>query len=800
MFDDLNRPVQTGIMVYNSFAELQSYVDGPTIAPSPSTVTGSNVDATVASLILPTRETGVTTYTASSDIQFAEGFVSEDGANFTAEIVSASSSAFTSLISINMNPVPAGVSLTALTYTFYDNYDWTTTKTYGTTDNDKVNAGTNFYAEALPASNNTKVNNQVTGTRVRVIEDPNNLSAGKWLENVNFYDEKQRPIQVQSVNVTGGRDITTSLYDFSGKILSTYINHQKLGGTTQNYSVAVRNTYDPIGRLTKTEKNLNNSGTWKTISTLVYNELSQLQIKSLGTDPVITSKPLETLAYDYNIRGWLLGMNRDYAKTVNSTSNYFGFDLGYDKTDIRPAAGSSIGGFNSGAYNGNIAGMVWKSTGDDKVRKYDFTYDAVNRLTAANFKQYSAANSVFDLSDKVDYTVHNLQYDANGNIRSQDQNGLILNSSSTIDILTYTYINNSNRLQNVIDGANNTTTTLGDFRSSATYMAALGTKVAANASGYTDYSYDGNGNLTIDKNKDITSIIYNHLNLPQTITITGKGKILYVYDATGNKLKKIVQETGKADKTTLYLFGTYQDEILQFLPQEEGRIRKKADGTFAYDYFLKDHLGNVRMVLTEEQQTNAYPVASLETNSLNNEKTYYTIPNAASVRVNKNTASGYPNDTYTNPNDFIHKLNGNGTKIGTSIVLKVMAGDKVNIRANSWWTNNNVAANSSNTVSPLTDIVNALISAVPGVPGSKVLSGQLNSTILSPSVTDLLNNRNTNNYVTSKPKAYLNWILFDDQFNEVLTNDGRNSGFEQVGAENEFKTHTKSGIELTVLY
>ena len=39
--------------------------------------------------------------------------------------------------------------------------------------------------------------------------------------------------------------------------------------------------------------------------------------------------------------------------------------------------------------------------------------------------------------------------------------------------------------------------------------------------------------------------------------------------------------------------------------------------------------------------------------------------------------------------------------------------------------------------------------------------------------------------------------MFDDQFNEVLTNDGRNSGFEQVGAENEFKTHTKSGVELT---
>jgi hypothetical protein len=44
----------------------------------------------------------------------------------------------------------------------------------------------------------------------------------------------------------------------------------------------------------------------------------------------------------------------------------------------------------------------------------------------------------------------------------------------------------------------------------------------------------------------------------------------------GNKLKKVVHESGKADKTTLYLFGTYEDGVLQFLPMEEGRIRPSA--------------------------------------------------------------------------------------------------------------------------------------------------------------------------------------------------------------------------------
>ena len=56
-------------------------------------------------------------------------------------------------------------------------------------------------------------------------------------------------------------------------------------------------------------------------------------------------------------------------------------------------------------------------------------------------------------------------------------------------------------------------------------------------SGY-DYTYDANGNLTSDYNKNITFITYNFLNLPNVITITGKGTITYTYDAAGNKLRK----------------------------------------------------------------------------------------------------------------------------------------------------------------------------------------------------------------------------------------------------------------------
>ena len=67
----------------------------------------------------------------------------------------------------------------------------------------------------------------------------------------------------------------------------------------------------------------------------------------------------------------------------------------------------------------------------------------------------------------------------------------------------------------------------------------------------------------------------------------------------------------------------------------------------------------------------AYPVASLESASIASEKNYYSIPDDGATRVNKNSVAGYPNDTYTNPNDFVHKLNGNATKISLYWISQV---------------------------------------------------------------------------------------------------------------------------------
>lgn len=54
-----------------------------------------------------------------------------------------------------------------------------------------------------------------------------------------------------------------------------------------------------------------------------------------------------------------------------------------------------------------------------------------------------------------------------------------------------------------------------------------------------EYCYDNNGNLISDLNKGILEIKYNELNLPIEIIKDQNNRIVYLYDAIGNKKQQI---------------------------------------------------------------------------------------------------------------------------------------------------------------------------------------------------------------------------------------------------------------------
>lgn len=676
-------------------------------------------------------------------------------------------------------PNLSGQTIQELTWTYYDDYTWASSLPTAVKDFDISYANSylftasnsNFpYPQAVQKAAVTT--GAVTGSKVRIL----GINPVTNLVTLHFYDDKGRLIQTRSQNITGGIDVVTTQYSWSGQPLVVVQQQQKAGANPQTHVIVTKMEYDDLGRLVIIKKSVISTINGKTISkpeqVIVSNEydaLGQLKKKTLGS-PV-----MDSLRYEYNIRGWLLGVNRNYIK--DGSNNKFGFELGYDKTTAI-ISGST---YPFVQYNGNISGTTWKSMGDQEKRKYVYAYDAVNRLTGAAFSQWTNGSS--NTSAGIDYTVKGLSYDANGNILSMTQKGWKLGGSVTIDSLLYTY-GNSNRLQNIIDRVNDTATKLGDFRSSKMYMTTLGTKTTA----ATDYAYDGNGNLSKDFNKDLgdatnAGISYTYLNQPHTIARwrsdgTVRDTIQYTYDASGNKLRKIVKEKGKAVRTTLYLGGlVYENDTLQFISHEEGRLRFAKqyyqNGTSEYkyffDYFLKDHLGNVRMVLSEQRDTAVY-MATMEAAYRPKEKAVFAnIPETS--YPGKAVPGGYPADNTTTPNDSVARLNGNGRKIGPVLLLKVMSGDKVDIAVKSFYRGGGAAGATSD---PLADILIALAGGIAGTSGqTKGALSQLNNASTSP-LAGVLNSFRTANNTTpiGKPKAYLNWILLDEQLKYVSTGSG----------------------------
>jgi RHS repeat-associated protein len=777
-YDGLNRPVVTGVMIYSStLANMQQSVTVQTTTPA------SPNFSLPLDLVLTGTQAG--DKQALRSVTLNDEFETPANGEFTAEINAGpgGEDGETSLVSgvaINKTPIPATASLEPLTITFYDNYDWLTQ--YNTsfsnnrnTSNDTYLLGSddNTYPYPQAVAQSSYIKGQVTGTVVKV------LGTATFLYSINFYDSKGRTIQTQQTNFTGGTDIITTQFAFSGQPLLIIQKLEKGGSNSQTSVVVSKFSYDDLGRVTKVEKKASNtkvnSGSMPVgFTTIVQNEydaLGQLKKKTISPSGGAENSPLDSLTYDYNIRGWVLGANRNYVKDTVSAANLFGFDLGYDKTAF--TVNGSLKSYTTAQYNGNIAGYLWKSTGDDQLRKYDFAYDPVNRLVEAYFTQFN--NNSFNVNAGIDFSVRGLTFDANSNILTMNQQGWKATGSETIDSLQYNYISNSNKLLNVIDRKNDTATKLGDFRSSNSWMTALGQNKTTSA---TDFTYDFNGNATQDKNKDISFIHYNYLNLPDSMYVTNKGSIKFIYDAIGKKIRKVVTE-GNSVTLIDYISGQeFRKDTLQQIAMEEGRIRfNTVSNTLNYDYFLKDHLGNVRMVLTEQKDTSFYMPVTCEDASTTNEQVYYL--NAGDQRTAR-PGSFY--NTSTNGGQ-VQLLRKNVQSIGAGKLLKVMAKDKIHIKVDYYIPNDATDNSNANGIGSILPVLSNLIntSSVTAVfhGAGTAITSSLNTSF--PFTEFLLPQSGSGG---AMPKAYLNMLFFDEQFKFVASN----SEIIQVSAKGSGQT------------
>jgi len=328
---------------------------------------------------------------------------------------------------VSKNPLPANLPFIPLHITYYDHYNYIGAKSYKT---ENVFAYDPSNSSAEPNIKSERVKGFVTGEKIRILDNDNDPNNDRFLYSTVFYDDRGRDLQTISDNHKEGEDYRTHQYDFSGRLLSSYAKHYILGG--HNYTITSKQEFDKIGRLVSLSKNFNNTF-YKALVAYSYDELGQLKEKQLA--PGYGGTELEKQEFNYNIQGWLTGINKDYALSTNNNSQwqrYFSLYLGYENSDGR---------FAGAQHNGAITGLIWRTQGDNTPHKFDFTYDRLGRLQTSLYKQRGKPSETVWSNTNMDFSVYVQYEDGNGNIKALKQMGVVPGSKGgvVIDDLRYTY-------------------------------------------------------------------------------------------------------------------------------------------------------------------------------------------------------------------------------------------------------------------------------------------------------------------------------------------------------------------------
>lgn len=411
----------------------------------------------------------------------------------------------------------------------------------------------------------------LTGNRTAIL---NGKTVSGYKYTATYYDELENIIESKVVDGMNGNRAIYTEYDFLNHPLKIKNVYNRNGKTiTENYA----NTYDYAGRLTKTTHQLN-SNPKVTLVENTYDVLGRLaSSKNLGKANLSTS-------YSYNVQSWVTNIK---------TGTLFSENVYYNTGD------NGCSRF----FSGNIASIDWKV--DDKTRGYTFDYDNRNQLIKANY---------FENGNFNDHYTTSYNYDDMGNITALKRRGLQDgNSYGVIDDLSLVY--DGNMLRSVEDKV-----------TSPTYNNAMDFHGDSYSIGYT---YDANGNMDRDNYKGFSVISYNYQNLPYMFE-NGSSRLEYLYDASGVKLKSINSNRYSQQQYVEYLDNdVYENGTLKKILFTGGYITLDSSNKPIYHIYLRDHLGNNRVVVNEnqkvEQVNHYYPFGGImaETTGSNEQQYKY---------------------------------------------------------------------------------------------------------------------------------------------------------------------------------
>jgi RHS repeat-associated protein len=458
----------------------------------------------------------------------------------------------------------------ALHVNYYDDYENQVTRSI----NLQNMAYTDEFGNAVYPSKRTF--GFLTASRTMVLDE------NRFLENYQFYDDKGRVIFSSADNAINSEDKLKNYYDWLGNVTKSEKSHDD--GRQEIIEIPV---YDELSRpvYTKTEIRFKN----RQFNNRQFNKIFSLpKLNEWGESyEVLRDIEENSISVDSNRYTASSFVLKDYSRSTEEgltnlirTEDKDGGLLFQERLAYDDASGFANPSNVTARYNGLITAMEIKQKYDNynyREYQYSYQYDDFSQLKGAS---YHAIRNAYSSNS---FSLENVTYDLHGNIKTLDRR----ENYGYIDRLRYYYDSSKpNQLRRVNDSGDSQRGYSSQYNSTRQYKSS--------------------GNLWRNEAQGVQNIDYNLLNLTEKIKLDNNVTIENRYAANGSRLERIKKINNTFISSTVYsgLFqyeNTNQNENkLHSLSVPGGRLVDYNNGDPRFEYYIQDHLGNVRQVVENE--------------------------------------------------------------------------------------------------------------------------------------------------------------------------------------------------------